>query len=244
MFYVYVHYKADTKEPFYVGKGTKNRATITYRRSSFWNNIANKHGFYHEIAKTFLTEEEAFQHEKELIAELSKNYKLANLTAGGEGHAGFSPTKETRNKLSKAFKGRTHSPEARQKLSESNSNQKRSPETCKRIGESKRGALHPFFGKKRPNLYTAEVLSKVTGPNNHNFKGYVYGLSETNLVVFQGPNDMNSRTSLKFNSGAVYQQLKVSQHKGFKFYRTKDLASIPRDLPSLDKETEAYLNEV
>ena len=28
MFYVYVHYKADTKEPFYVGKGTKDLTTI------------------------------------------------------------------------------------------------------------------------------------------------------------------------------------------------------------------------
>lgn len=57
---------------------------------------------------------------------------------------------------------------------------------------------------------------------------------------------MNSRTSLKFNSGAIYQQLqgKVSQHKGFKFYRTKDLATIPRNFPPLDKETEALLNEL
>lgn len=120
MFYVYVHYKADTKEPFYVGKGTKNRATITYRRSKFWNNIVKKHGFYHEIIQTFPTEDEAFQLEKELIASLSKTHKLANLTLGGEGHVGFSPTQETRNKLSEALKGRTHSAEARIKNSQSN----------------------------------------------------------------------------------------------------------------------------
>lgn len=241
MFYVYVHYKADTKEPFYVGKGTKDRATTTYRRSSFWNNIVNKHGFYHEIIQTFPTEDEAFQLEKELIASLSKTYKLANLTLGGEGHCGYSPTQETRNKLSEALKGRTHSAEARIKNSQSNTGKKRSPETCKRNGDAKRGPLHPFFGKKRPHL--AEILSKLVGPKNHHFKGYVYGLSETNLVVFQGPKDMNSRASMKFNSGAIYQQLqgKVNHHKGFKFYRTQDLTSIPRDLPPLDQETKVLL---
>ena len=212
MFYVYVHYKADTKEPFYVGKGTKDRATITYRRSSFWTNIYKKHGFYHEIIQTFPTEEEAFQLEKELIASLSKTHKLANLTAGGEGSAGYLHTLDSRRRMSLSGKGKEKSQETREKISISNAGKKRSPETCKRIAEVKT-------------------------------QGYVYGISETNLVVFRGRKDIESRPSIKFNSGAIYQQLqgKVNHHKGFKFYRTKDLTTIPRDLPSLDKETKVLL---
>jgi hypothetical protein len=243
MFYVYVHYKADTKEPFYVGKGTKDRATHTGGRSKFWTNIYKKHGFYHQIIKTFPTEEEAFQHEIDLIANLSKTHKLANLATGGYGgSSGFSPTEETRNKISNSLKGRVHSPEAREKLSKALTGKIVSVETRQKLARSQTGKKLSSETRLKLSEIKSAPNPKLQGTGNPKFKGYVYGLSKTNLVVLCGTTDIRSRG---FNSGAIYQQIqgKVSQHKGFKFYRTKDLSTIPQHLPHLDKETTNHLTK-
>lgn len=84
MAYVYGHYKADTGELFYVGKGTGNRAWNKSGRNRHWKFVVNKHGFNVKILYDNLTDEEAFAKEKELIAETGVN-NLTNVTEGGVG---------------------------------------------------------------------------------------------------------------------------------------------------------------
>ena len=67
--YVYIHYKQDTKEPFYIGKGNKKRYKQTTGRSEYWKRIVNKYGFYSEIHSYYETHEEALIKEIELIKE-------------------------------------------------------------------------------------------------------------------------------------------------------------------------------
>ncbi len=43
-FYVYIHYKADTMEPFYVGKGRRERANTSWGHSEYWERTVAKHG--------------------------------------------------------------------------------------------------------------------------------------------------------------------------------------------------------
>lgn len=83
-FYVYGHYTADTNELFYIGKGTRDRAWTSHRRSAYWHNKVNKHKRIVKILYDNLTEEEALNKEKELIAEVGLD-KLVNLTEGGGG---------------------------------------------------------------------------------------------------------------------------------------------------------------
>ena len=45
MYYVYLHIKEDTGQPFYVGKGHGNRCIQQDHRNQYWKNIVNKHGF-------------------------------------------------------------------------------------------------------------------------------------------------------------------------------------------------------
>jgi hypothetical protein len=99
MYYTYGHYKADSKELFYIGKGKGNRAHERDSRSDFWRNIVNKHDYTIEIFADWPTEEEAFEHEKFLIECFRDLTVLCNLTDGGEGCSGYIWTDEQKSKL-------------------------------------------------------------------------------------------------------------------------------------------------
>jgi len=109
MFYVYHHYKADTNELFYVGKGIRDRAISTANRNIYWHNIVNKHKCYIKIIAQNLTQEEAFTIE---VAEICKHGRLnnntgilVNMTDGGDGSVGLTYTAEMREARSKLMTG-------------------------------------------------------------------------------------------------------------------------------------------
>jgi hypothetical protein len=108
MFYTYAHYTPQGRL-FYIGKGSKKRAHSFYKRGSYWQNIVNKYGKPNvEILADWKTEQEAFEHEKVLIACFKDmGYKLANLTNGGEGTSGYKHTPEQREKNRLAQLGNT-----------------------------------------------------------------------------------------------------------------------------------------
>lgn len=79
---VYIHYNKQTKEPFYVGMGNKNRPYNLTKRNSEWlnyyNNICNKQ--IKIIVHSYYDNELACENsEQYLIKELSKTYKLVNI---------------------------------------------------------------------------------------------------------------------------------------------------------------------
>lgn len=105
MFYVYEHIRPDTNKVFYVGKGSGYRSGITQHRNNYWKNIVAKAGGFsvRKIAEN-IDEELAFFIEQERIDQLKKlGIKISNLTEGGEGS--LNPSKETRQKMSKAHLG-------------------------------------------------------------------------------------------------------------------------------------------
>lgn len=111
-FYVYIHFKKDSLEPFYIGKGSGNRYQCPHGRSRYWNNIVRKHGFAADILKYFDKEQDAFDYEKEMIKFFrEEGFKLCNMTDGGEGASGLKQSPEHRSKMSAAHKGKTLSPE-------------------------------------------------------------------------------------------------------------------------------------
>lgn len=104
-FYVYVHRRASDNLPFYVGKGKDKRAWSQSPRSAFWKNVKTKHGLIVEIVFDNLSEEEAFQCEKDTILEFRYfGYPLVNLTNGGEGASGFRHTGDSLVRLQKHIK--------------------------------------------------------------------------------------------------------------------------------------------
>jgi hypothetical protein len=117
MAYVYGHYKADTGELFYIGKGTGKRAWARDSRNAHWQNIVNKHGFVVKVLEDGMTDGQAYIREKELIAEVG----LSNLTNVREG--GDNPT-------SADVKRMYENEEYKKKIAEINAKRSREQANC------------------------------------------------------------------------------------------------------------------
>jgi hypothetical protein len=175
-FYVYIHQRNDTGKCFYVGKGKSNRYKSTQRRNEHWKNIVNKVGYTPLILINGLTEDKAFELEKEVIKQVGID-NLCNMSEGGEGVSGYRHTDEAKIKmsegkkgrklteeqkiyLSKLFKGRI-SPSKGRKLTEEQKNQvslnlkgrKVSDETRKKISESNKGKKHSDESREKIRLF-------------------------------------------------------------------------------------------
>lgn len=145
--YTYLHRRASDNQPFYIGKGSDNRAYRKNHRNQHWNNTVRKHGLVVEIVCHWPTEKEALDHEVFLIdCFRSMGHKLVNLTDGGEGQSGRVPSHETRAKISAANKGRASkyrgiplSDETKRKLSQARTGSKLSDEHREKLSAAGKG---------------------------------------------------------------------------------------------------------
>lgn len=196
-FYVYVHCRKTDLSPFYVGKGHDRRAyeTSEKRRSKHWVNTARKHGVYVKIIQSDLTEADAFELEKKVIAELrQEGHALVNMTDGGEGSAGVKMTEAKRELLRSVLIGHTfnlgrkHSDEAKQRMSiaqkkayqdgreASFTGKSHSPMTKELIASKLRGRQfsdetkekmrQARLGTAMPEEVREKIRQKTTGTNN------------------------------------------------------------------------------
>jgi hypothetical protein len=127
-YYLYVHYRIDKQEPFYIGIGTKtrkneyNRAMDYNKRSQFWKRVANKSRYNVMIISESDSKEEIIKQEINYIKLLGKKKDklgtLVNITDGGEGMTGHKIiwTEESKNKIRIANSKRVISEETREKL--------------------------------------------------------------------------------------------------------------------------------
>ena len=166
-FYVYLHLKSDTKEPFYVGKGCGGRAWNFNNRNQFWINTKNKHGIVVQILKFDMNELEALTCEVQTIKDLSSSFKLCNLSSGGETPV-FS--KEVRKRMSDSHKGKKPTVESIEKTANFHRGRKRSQETCKRISESLKGkVMLNRQACKEGGLNRSGSKSSVADKNTYSF---------------------------------------------------------------------------
>lgn len=127
-YYVYVHYRMDKLEPFYVGIGTKFRKgdydrALNYRsRSKFWKRVVGHTRYKVMIIGESDDYQDIINKEINYIAVIGKRKDkrgtLVNLTDGGEGSKGHNMvwTDEMRAKISKANRERKVSDYTREKL--------------------------------------------------------------------------------------------------------------------------------
>lgn len=118
VFYVYLHRRKTDNKVFYVGKGKGRRAYTKTSRSQWWKSVSDKHGLIVEVVFENLSEEEAFQIEKDTILEFKYfGYPLVNLTNGGEGMSGYKQPEEQRKRVSEKLQGRKMTLEQRCNMS-------------------------------------------------------------------------------------------------------------------------------
>lgn len=174
-YYVYIYWRLDINEPFYVGKGHGNRwrKVNDSDRNKHFMNISNKHFVACEIVKTDLTEQQALDIECWIIDKLVFEYgysidilnnrskergrHLVNKTWGGDGVSCGHLSKETKRKISDALKGekhpwygKNHSDESKKRISNSHKGKKHSEETKRKMKKSQKGK---FRGKNGNSKY-------------------------------------------------------------------------------------------
>lgn len=189
-FYVYCHKNPITKEIFYVGKGSGNRAFYMLSRGKHWVNYVNKYGIpIVEFIYENLDEAESFRLEMLLIEELGRKDLgtglLVNSTNGGEGDSGRIVTKETRDKISNSNKGKPNS-----------SKGKTWKQSIKRTPGKKRGCYKTRVDKGK--TFSVEIKEKMKeGKRNNGRKVLQYDLNNNLIKIWRSAADVMDELKLK-----------------------------------------------
>ena len=155
MFYVYEWYNVNTNMVFYVGKGCGNRYKQVSKRNQLFKEYYENNECAVRIIKYFENEQEAFDYEKERIAELKAiNQSFCNLDNGGTGGVNFIWTEEMRQYKS------IYNPmkEEKQKQRMRENNPMFNPETAEKVNSQKRKIV--CYNNKE---YTCKELAEETG---------------------------------------------------------------------------------
>ena len=153
-YYTYVHYRKDTMEPFYVGKGgVTSQYQVKTGRSKKWEQAVAIHDFIPMKMCFWNTEQEAYDHEEFLISCFrDMGYNLCNSANGGKINKGHSHDIVTKEKMRQSKLGISRSNETKQKLREYNLQ----PEIREQIAAR-------FRGKPKPK-YECTICGKQVAP--------------------------------------------------------------------------------
>ena len=167
-----------------------------------WDNIK------HEILYENLSEEEAMQKEVELIAYYKTNQEEYgyNMTSGGSGAPNCTKSIETREKLSRANKGKKASEETKRKISEGRKGKlkgKESPSAKKVLQYDLDGNLVKEWDclmdiQRALNVSYSSIWA-VCNDKRKQIKGYVWKYKDEKIVNKKEYNKDRSKTHISFN---------------------------------------------
>ena len=153
---IYRHLKPNG-EVFYIGIGSEKRAYQKNPRSDFWKRVVSIHGYEVQILKSDLTWEDACELEILLISWYGRRNlntgTLVNMTEGGDGSVGYSPSEESRRRKSEKMKGVPKSEKARKNMNKS--------KIGKSISEEHRLKCKLSNAKKVIDIKTGEIYTSV-----------------------------------------------------------------------------------
>ena len=155
---IYRHIRLDDNETFYIGIASNNKRPYLKRdRSQYWKNITNKTKYEVQILKSDLTWEDACELEILLISWYGRRNlntgTLVNMTEGGDGSVGYSPSEESRRSRSEKMKGVPKSEKARKNMNKS--------KIGKSISEEHRLKCKLSNAKKVIDIKTGEIYTSV-----------------------------------------------------------------------------------
>lgn len=200
-YYVYEWFIVETKEVFYVGKGSGDRYKNIYQRNKFFKDMYNTHNCDTRIVLDNLSEEEAFEKEIELIGYYRENtdYRLTNMTDGGEGTSGWIPSDEFKIKQSKIHKEQWNDINYREKMLKIRNSENSPYKTTE-------------FREKISNI--------VSGKNNPNYNNRWSDEQKEHLSIVRkelkiaaGNNNPNCKKIICLETGEVFSTIKDAQMK-------------------------------
>ena len=180
-YYTYA-YLRENKTPYYIGKGEGSRIYVKHQKGISVPKDKSKIIFL----KQNLTEEEAFKHEKYMIAVFGRKDLgtgiLRNRTNGGEGASGRIKTEEERKKIrarmlgeNNPSYGKVYTEEERQNLSKKMSGENNpfyGKSHTEEYKKNRSGVGNPMYGKKCPE-HSERMRQKMKGKNNPLAKTYI-----------------------------------------------------------------------
>lgn len=198
---MYRHRRLDTNEIFYIGMGYLKRAYSkdAAKRNQIWNRIVNKTEYKVEIVAENLSWEDACELEEFLILLYGrkdlKTGTLANLTNGGDGSKGCSPSKETRKKIGDFHRNKIVSKESKYKM--------------KKAKEGKYFLSNNPNSKKVICLITNEIYDsakEVANKFNINYGTFTWSLNESKSCKYCYLEDFE-----KFKNRILYKRKQNSK---------------------------------
>tara|TARA_R110002049_G_scaffold6040_1_gene39577 strand:- start:3412 stop:4116 length:705 start_codon:yes stop_codon:yes gene_type:complete len=142
---VYLHYKKNTNEVFYVGLGSPGRPWCN-KRSEEWKSIDKDFGHDTIVVCDNLPLSEASAIEKALISSYGRKDlglgELVNKTNGGLGTSGAIVSKETREKRGASLRGRVFTQEHRDNIGNASRGRVHTEESKKKISIASKGKKH------------------------------------------------------------------------------------------------------
>lgn len=220
-FYVYLHRRKTDGTVFYVGKGCGSRSTARGGRNKWWRRIEAKHGFYHEILRGGLTNDQACQLEIETIASLrGSGVELCNIASGGESGLVGIPLSEPHKEILRQRKiGTTQSPEHARKSAMAKVGKKQPRDAVEAVIAKKRKPVINSSGNVFASAsHAAKAMAKLLGvyPSQGNIsmaargerlEAYGYGWSYDTSKIPDAPSPIKSNmknvicsNGMEFNS--------------------------------------------
>jgi stalled ribosome alternative rescue factor ArfA len=166
-YYVYHWVRKDINEPFYVGKGTGNRAGRK-KSNKGWKNITSKVECFWEILKYFDDEQKAYLYEHTLIEKYKKlGYKIINQTEYSKGGNTWAYTDEVKQRQSKNRKGKGLGPRSEEwKQNISKANKGRNILWANKIGDALRGIPKNYPNPNKKIIYQYDINNNLINQYN------------------------------------------------------------------------------
>lgn len=203
-YYVYVHRNPSDGQVFYVGKGSwtpkkaYGRAFSHENRNIIWLRTVAKHGINVEVIAEFMSEDDAFSFERELIAANGRKDvggKLCNLTDGGEGACGRVVSESTKQKRRELLKT-NHPMTGRCGELHHNYGKKLSQEMKQYISSKVRGSKHPMYGKH----HSEETKRKLSDAIRINHPRARQVINDATGVVYPSAREASRQLSINPNT--------------------------------------------
>lgn len=199
---VYLHRRNDNNNIFYVGMGNLKRSKDKYHRNNYWNNLANKYGYYTEIVARNLSVQDAYELESFLIQEIGRKDlglgNLVNMTDGGDGCNNWN-TSRTKNMIEKNRKN-MKSVSQYDKYGNLVNTYRSISEASKQSSIARQSIRDCVNNKSKTAGGFAWVLSSVKYKHNSN-------RFDKGSNAMKGGNNPNAKLVLNQETGVFYQSL-------------------------------------